>query len=361
MSLWELVTGWIDQDRTKLLFFSMEPGQILDEQIAAHTAVSGQDYFRLRVAEMFLTKRVQAAKSWDPAVHSLVRCNFANQTIELPNIADSTRLGSLQSRGGGDVIANNLVLTPTMPFNGGTIDVIAALVAIERQNYLGNALKLLTGFAGLLNVAQVSTVLNLAQPLVAGVQDLFGDGRGALHIGLQQSFAASELRTSYIVVLRAREGEVDRHQLVVANRQLCLRGSSTAEATRPFEGFDYMLLKIEVFSDRDDWMQLTAIREPWEEAIKALGDGNRDRADTHLVRAKTNALLAPELTEADKTRVLQKLDSQYVLRRDALAVPGLVPDELPSLQEMLTRSVPSAADALSQGLPSMRKALAVPE
>ena len=87
MPLWDWITGLIDKDRPRLLFFSLDPSHVLDEQLDP-----------------------QAARQWDPAVHTLVRCNFANRTIELPNVVDSSRLGNPQSLGGGDVIANDLVL-----------------------------------------------------------------------------------------------------------------------------------------------------------------------------------------------------------------------------------------------------------
>lgn len=56
---------------------------------------------------MFLTKEVYAAKTWYPAVHSIVRLDFADKKqIEIPNIADIARIGTQETEG-GDIIARN--------------------------------------------------------------------------------------------------------------------------------------------------------------------------------------------------------------------------------------------------------------
>jgi len=47
----------------------------------------------------------------------------------------------------------------------------------------------------------------------------------------------------------------------------------------PYEKYDHILFRIEVFENRDDWAQLTAIDEPRREAIKALGDNDLEKAN----------------------------------------------------------------------------------
>jgi hypothetical protein len=75
----------------------------------------------LRLASVFLRKRVQGGKSWYPAVHSLVRFNFGNQNaVDVPNVVDPTIAGEKPN---GEVILRNVTLTSSMPFSGGIVSV----------------------------------------------------------------------------------------------------------------------------------------------------------------------------------------------------------------------------------------------
>jgi hypothetical protein len=188
MSLLDDLTRWIDRDRQSLTYTRIDASHV-DRPLPEQTLQAGVHYIRLRLASMFLKKETRWCSSWYPAVHSIVRFNFGDRTIEVPNIADVTRLG-MKATDRGDVIARNFLLTPTVPFNGGTVSLSAGLFALQGQNYLARMLKVLSNFAGALNVAQLSLALNVVQPLVLGIQDLLGPESGHMHLSLHDSFSA---------------------------------------------------------------------------------------------------------------------------------------------------------------------------
>ena len=339
MSLWDALTGWIDNDSQQMISKVIDPKTNIDPPVNDVGIVAGQHYIRLRLADMFLTKQVAWFKSWYPAVHSVVRFDFGNRSLEVPNIADSTRVG-MQQGGQGDVVARNFVLTPTIPFNGGIVSLNAGLVAIEGKNYLNSFLKTLGNFAGLLGVAQLSAALNVAQPLALGLQELFGAGQNHLHLGMYNSYAEKELKAGYIVVIRATETQVkDTSKLWVVADQL--RTGNSLKQNTPFTGYDYMLFRVEVFDKRDDWEQLTAIQNPFQAAIRALHNTSDTSQAIHYLRtALLEASQSPELTKADRRRVVDSLKEQFEQAKKDFSVDAAFTGKPPTLKQAMKYAIP---------------------
>ena len=325
-----------------------------DRAIAGDPVVAGRHYLRLRLVEMYLKKRVEWFQSWYPAVHSLVRFDFGSKRIEVPFIADAARL-ALDGAGAEDVITRNFMLTPAVPFNGGTVDLDAGLMTMRGANYIGDFVKVLSNFARVLAVPQLSAVLTVAEPLASGIQDLFGSTGQQLHLGLHQSFSAEDLVPGYFAVLRTAERAVDVSRLWVRDDQLRCGPSILDNA--PFQDCDYMLLRLETFEDRDDWEHLTDIYTPFQNARRALADFAEDKARFYVRMAILRALEAPELTTADRRRVAAALKDRYEFEKTTFGELGLVGDDLPDLGQIMQRAMP-VERALERGEVSYMEVLA---
>jgi len=351
MSLWDTLKGLADKDREHLLCIPIDPSHV-DREIAPTAIEANRHYIRLRLTEMFLRKEVAWFKTWYPAVHSVVRFNFGNQTVEIPNIADASRAGMETNASG--IIARNFMLTPAMPFNGGTVALNAGLVALEGENILDNFLKVLGKFADLLSVSQLSSVLNVVQPLSAGIQDLFGAGNGRVHLSFQNSYSAGELKAGYYAAIRATEKDLDPTRLWVINDELRQR-SLNPGPPEPLEEYDYMLFRVEVFEKRDDWEKLTSIEEPFQEALRAASDPATEQQAMHYLRtAMLKARQSPDLTGADKRRVIDSINEQFQdARKTDAGLRGLVPEET-TLKQVMKSAMP-VNRALEKEVPTVEE------
>lgn len=121
MQLWNAFADLWQKDSTPLVYHPIDAATRSDRPADGHRLEAGRHYFRLRIADMFLQRRVQWLSRVYPAVHSLVRFQFGSRTVEIPSVADASQVG-MQRTDRGEVIARNFVLTPPMPYNGGTID-----------------------------------------------------------------------------------------------------------------------------------------------------------------------------------------------------------------------------------------------
>src|SRR5207245_9158975 len=119
----------------------------------------------LWLSEMFLKRDVEWFRTRHPAVHAVVRFDFGDKKIELPTVAGLFDLPGIDTKNLGDVIQLNYQLTGLLPFNGGSVEILAGLLAMTGADYLEQSIKTLGQFSSLLAVPQLSAVLNVAGPI----------------------------------------------------------------------------------------------------------------------------------------------------------------------------------------------------
>ncbi len=350
MSLLDTLKSWWTEDSTKLGRWLLPAAQV-DRSGDYQPLEARKHYVRLWLAEMFLRKQVDWGQQQFPAVHSMVTFTFGTESVQVPNVADGSKVG-LKDDGKGDLVANNFVLTPLIPFSGGIVDLAAGLAAIKGQNNLQGFIKVLGDFSALLAAPQLSSVLNVAAPLAGGMQALFGSGGS--HLSFHDAYASGS-SGGYIAVVRAPENQVDSRRLwVVADR---LREGADAASSVPFERFDHMLLRLQVLDQRDDWESLTFVSEPMAKAAVALGAGRDEEAKTFFRAAILAVHGARELTETDRTRAKLKLKADFAAMQDEFGVRGLVGGEAWSLGRSMRGALPVDA-ALALAEPSLEEVFA---
>jgi hypothetical protein len=133
--------------------------------------------------------------------------------------------------------------------------------------------------------------------------------------------------------------------------ELLSRGAALDSATA-LTGVDDMVLHIEVRAERDDWNALASIAEPFKRAIEALSGGDSAKAEAEVRLALRAAYVAAELTDADRRRVIELIKAEYARAKADLDFRGLVPGEVPDLQQLVTVRAISGATAAELGKPS---------
>ncbi|HMQ30576.1 MAG TPA: hypothetical protein PKD53_07590 [Chloroflexaceae bacterium] len=316
---------------------------------------ANQHYYRVVLAQMYITKSVDFGQRRFPAVHSLVQATFGSTTIEIPNIADTSRLGAKEAQGAKAIVAQNFHLTPAMPFKGGTLKLNAGLIEVMGDNYINSFIQVLGGFAELLVVPQLSAALHVAKPLLTGIHKLVTMGNGSVKLQVEDTFSASGIQDCYLVVIGAPNVKTDR-LWVVDNQLVVGRGLGQGEHS-PYTEHEFMLFRFEVFEERDDWKELTAIAEPFKEAQLALGRGGKKEAAAAINRAIAAALNAPELTEAQQTIAASELRELFEARKRVLGGQGLGQAPLISLDDLMRSPAMSVEDALDHGPLNLSQAL----
>ena len=313
------------------------------------------DYLRVWLAEMYLGRRRQWFTEWHPAVHTVVRVQQGTRVIEIPQVVGEFKLAGVDAAHLNNAVHLNVPLTTLLPFNGGTIELVAGLLALPGDRGIGGFVDTLSRFAGLLAVPSLSAALAVADPLANGIQQLITSTNGGLHLGLHQSFSAGEepgphtLSAGYVAIVRVDAAAVEKARLCVTDGRL------TNVDGGAFTADDYLLLRLEKRSERDDWEGLSTIMDPFSVALSALGDGARSRADALLRVAIVAVLNSPELTTADRRRVGTALRDRF---QEALELGlGASRDEAaPRLTDLVARG-PSVEQAAAMGAPALEELL----
>jgi hypothetical protein len=352
LSMIPLLKKLFDEDSQQFGFVRFEGADRVDRPLDQQPLADGRHYIRLRLAQMFLKKRTTFLTTWYPAVHSVTQFTFVgDQQVSIPMVADATRVGMTQQGGSGDVVARNFVLSPTTPFNGGIITLDAGLIGIQGQNLLDPFLGLLSSFSSLLVVPQLSAVLSVAGPLARGVQEFLTASNGKMHLGYHDTFAGGEVKAGYIAIIHLPQDEIDPTSLYIVDDQLRKGSGLAAGQNTAYADADYMLLRLEIFEQRDDWEKLTTIDTPRKAALQALAGFDEDKAKVQLTLAKLAAMQAPELTKADRRRVIQALDAEYQQFKHDIGIPSMAPRALPELNDTMQNAL-SVDQALALGEPT---------
>ncbi|BAZ54210.1 hypothetical protein NIES4103_68950 (plasmid) [Nostoc sp. NIES-4103] len=172
-------------------------------------------------------------------------------------------------------------------------------------------------FAKLLPVPQLSSVLNLAEPVYRGIEDLLDIGERRLELGYQQTFSDADggssnfLREGYFAVILAEEHEIDMENLCIVNDNLRLGSPGTTKVflrdSKPFKGFSYMLFRIEK-RKQQDWESLTTIKQLVDTAHDAILAGQYDKVKQFVLPAIISEIYrSSDITKADRPQMIGKI------------------------------------------------------
>jgi hypothetical protein len=310
----------------------------------------GQQYFRLRLAEMFLKDDRKLFRRMVPVVSSLVGIQFGSDASrQLPNVAGPTAL-QLSEASLGRGVQLNYALTNLVPYRGGTVSISAALLSCVSKDYLSDFLSLANQVAGLLTIGQLSAALQVAGSVMTALQDLLDSGDKEVRLVYHNSYGGADelggvsLTSGYFAVIGAETGQLDTAKLYVRNSRLCY--GNDALTAQPLTGYDYMLFSVEAAFARDDFRYFTEYNRLLYAAIEK-GMTDRTEGDA-VIRAGMLAIFqSDDLTYVDKTRVAAALKAEY---EDRLSLKDGLPQRQnhPEEQWLQKRALAISADYVQE-------------
>ncbi len=251
-------------------------------------------YFRLTLAQMFLSTRREWFREVFPAAHTSVRIQHADyEAVELTHVTHVP--GSDLARG----VSLNSAVTGLIPYNGGTLEIDCGLLALHGKDHLDGAIKMLSSFSDLV-AAPVSQAVAIAGKVGASVQDLFTRGNGEVQLNFGQTFAeGAPPRAGHYAVVLATAGQLKGKTLSVAEGQLMAN-------RQPLVGFDFLLFRLDAVKERKDW-RIKEVQRNLTAAKKAYLKKKSDEGDDYRAAALVAVYDSPDLTEVDRARVEQAI------------------------------------------------------
>jgi hypothetical protein len=329
--------------------------------LIGQAAVAGQHYVRLWVTRMMLKDSTEWFTKLYPGVYSIAHLRFGDNDVDLANLAGPKQLGDLKPASLDRSLQLDNPMTGLLPFRGGSLQLVCGLAQMPSDNLLGDFLNTLGDFASKVAQPQVSAGIAIASQVAAGIQNFLGVSKAKLNLYYQQNFTgqpgAQALRSGFIFLSDEPSGSISADKLWVINGEP--RIGDTQQTAKAITGQNYLLIQIELPTDRDDWDQFSSIEVPLQKATDAKMQGKTDDAKSYLVSAVMAAYDSADLTNADRLRVIQKINDAYNAAPGVAAAPAAgappaaaAPAVAKVNLERLMRSAPSVHDVDFKVMPS---------
>jgi hypothetical protein len=276
---------------------------------------SDGSYVRIFISEMWLETTWKWFSGWYPAVEASVQLKFGDQPATV-----ITRVAKPPENATKNAVLRNYEILPLTPFNGGTLELQAALLAMQGEKYLSTAIDILEDFSSLV-AAPLGQVLAIAEKVSSGLDTIVSATNGDARLPYHDTFVgagmgANELKTGYLALIRA-----EPHEIVAS--QLSVKDGALLYNAEPFRQCDYLLLRIDGSVERDDYRQLSAIKTPYDELIKTMeelqaGDaGAVTRAEN---KVRSAIFRCADLAARDRARVWDALKKEIADAKQAFGL-----------------------------------------
>lgn len=252
-----------------------------------------QGYLRLWLTEAVFER---SSKDRVLAFHAGITLAFGGDED-----AEFTRLTRLSDRTAGSGTASDLPVTPLIPFQGGPVRVQAAMYRTPGGGALAGAAEVADALTAVPD-APLSWAAATSARLSVGLERLLAGAAGetvlAGHWGDEEpGLGGRMLQSGHLVIVNAPPGQVPAVRIADGR----LRAGGTANPV-PLSAADYMVLRLECRTERDDWRfpQLDALIRT---AAEAALNGYKDTYQSLRVQAIASAWNSADLTPTDRRRV----------------------------------------------------------
>jgi hypothetical protein len=307
--LWDTIRVWAARETQNYLFVPFHTD-------ADMPLVADASYFRLWLKDMNLTQSRKWFTDIYPAVHSSVRLNFGGQPDQT-----FARVAAPSEAVMGPGERRNYIMSELIPFNGGTVEIEAALFALRGQNHLKATVDVLASTVGILAdfsnlvAAPLTEAVSIVQKLSSGLESILQTSQGQVHLALHQGLregpasADNSLRPGYFAVILATAAQVKRERLKVEGGQL-LYSPAEGKPTERLTSYEYMLFELEGTAERNDYRHLKDIAEPMNAALDAVIDGDKGAIKLTKKRLLKAVSRSPDVAQDDQRRILDALDKE---------------------------------------------------
>jgi hypothetical protein len=275
---------------------------------------AGTGYFQVRLAEMYLRYASRLWQTYAPATLFVCDFNYGTAETRVPFFVSNKLLENAAAGAGAMERANvrfrdTRVIGP-IPYLGGDVAIFAGLfrtvLADERKALFSIFEKLF----GACCASGLSSYVVLADKLCDELLNTLGMEDVKCLLAERNVFGTSirPLASGYLALVDAAPAELDARQLSVVDNSLYM---SDGAGTRPMEGYDYCLLRLETSGTRDDFTTLPFHRR-WKTAQANLLRRRLPEANAALLECQSELLESDDVTETDKYRLVEFYQASFL-------------------------------------------------
>ena len=305
--------------------FTITPDHVLDEQEEGEELFlkPQASYFEIRLKQMHLRDQREYWRSFRPFATFVSSFLHAGKRWEVPFVVGPEMLGEAVKLQDGDRVEylNTRVAGP-FPYEGDDLRLFVGLARVEVNNWAERALGLLEIFAKAFDPSKLSIYLNVAGPLVSGLESFLGMQDVELRLGTTRDYQEprgrggikpNSLQQRYEVQLNLPDDQVDQaaRETKFWVKEGRLFYGKWEDSIRPYRDADFLLYQLQPLSERSDYTSFDFHRVYWQEVLKAIWDGNEQGAWQKLRLMAANLALCPDIVRPQRNVLLGMYRQQF--------------------------------------------------
>ena len=269
-----------------------------------------QNYFTVRVNELFLHNDREWLQRYDPVVFVVSEFVYDNKKSEVPFVVGphliQKALSEELSVKNGSIIRNTTV-AGTHPFKGDPFTLTVVLAQLEKKDYLRDLLKLVENAAATYTgdfLNMVNNYLKVSKLVMDGINTLFDKKEVTGLIGHRKTLmlnAGDEFKPGYFALINKSENEIKqiKNNFFVKGDGELYYGQSLNNC-EPYREADYVLYSVLGTEARTDINQLPFYPQ-WQDILSFAGPLTKiSEEQWELIKAKffalhSNMRLSPDL------------------------------------------------------------------
>lgn len=325
MSIFEFFDRILRTQSSAPAHFTIADDHLLDgvAQDAPTFFTPHKSYFEIRLKQMMLRDKREYWRGFRPFSTFVTGFLHDGQAREAPFLVGPDLLGErAQTLGGDSVEYRNLRIAGPYPYEGDDVQLFAGLSRTEAGNWAVQTLGLLETFAKAFDVSKVTQYIEIAAPLVKGIEGFLGMRDIELRMGLQRAYeqpvgrggaGPSTLRARHELLLNLPDTGLD--PLTIQRRFWVKDGrlffGDRPETARPYQDADFLLFEIRPVLMRNDYTTFPFHAVNWQETVKAIWDGSERLARQKLRLTAATLVQCGDIVRPQRNALLKMYKQQF--------------------------------------------------
>lgn len=309
--------NWVKGSQQVRQFYGRIPDeQVFPEGFTSQTLVKDQDYFEIRLSEMFLRDKREYWRGFVPLGVVLSDFIYNRERQTLPFLVGNQLLEAIGKYLEGEFVEYyNTRLVGPVPFMGDDVGLFVGLFRTQVTDLAANLFDFVETIVSAFDCGQLTPYLGIAQKLQGGLEKFLQMKEVEYRLGNRDVFVDGQrapenpqaFRNGYLVYINCPHDAVPLEQLQVHNGQLSWQEGGQLSR---FRQYDYCLIKIEQLAERNDLVVLP-FYGLWEVVVDKVWEGDLTGATGKFNEFAQQMAKSSELTRSHRHHLIELFRAQF--------------------------------------------------
>lgn len=307
--------------------------------------VTEETYLRLRLSRMFLKNRRELFQTKYPVVNALMRFAGIDGKVEINFVAKPEMAGDGDVSRLDDIVTLDQTLLGPVLYRGGDLELMLGLYAAPADDWAQRFIGLAEGISQFIPNVALQTAVSVTSTIKTSIEDALSSDGLDLKLGLDKELKENDwLAPGHLVMISAPDAEVDSDSMTISDGELMTRDGKV------YTDHNYIVLEIEVTTQRSDWQSLGYGRL-WTALLKTAAEADDIQTVKDNYSTFSGAIMSSiDLSWADRSAIVSLAQKRVKAIREARNNTDFL-DGMKGMEAII--ALDEALDALVTAVPDL--------